>query len=128
MNRIRETEEELGVTFPAVFKIRMSARNGGAVHIDDEYWELYPFLDRTDRRTISRSSQDIRYHTREAMTRIGFPPDGIAIAHDSASDLLFLRRKGADLGQEVWRFDGYSGEVFQVLDDVGELWEPRHSP
>ena len=86
--------------------------------IDDEYWELYPFFDKTDRRTISRSSQDIRYHTRDAMTRIGFPADGIAIAHDSASDLLFLRRKDGALGPEVWRFDGYSGDVYQVLDDA----------
>lgn len=123
MRKIAETEKELGLTFPAVFKLHMSRCNGGAVLIDDEQWVLYPFFDNTDRRTITRSSLDIRYHTREHASRIGYPSDGIAIAHNDAGEVLLLRPNGQHLGPEVWRFEGYSGEVSKFLDDVGELWE-----
>ncbi|GIZ08762.1 SMI1/KNR4 family protein [Flavobacterium sp. UMI-01] len=45
---IAETESELNVKFPSEFKNRMIKSNGGELLISEEF-ELYPFLDKTDR-------------------------------------------------------------------------------
>jgi hypothetical protein len=123
LSTIAGTEAALNVTFPAMFKTRMARSNGDCVSLDDETWFLYPFWDPTDPRTIRRTSQDIKHETREVLqANIGFPADGIAIAHNDAGDRLLLRRRGNVLGNEVWLFRLHGGELHQVLDDVAALW------
>jgi hypothetical protein len=121
---IAETEAELGVSFSASFKLHMSRCNGGEVSIDDEVWWLFPFRDSTDRRTIRRTAEDIRRETQTAQQDgLGFPADGIAIAHNGSGDLLFLRREGDRLQDEVWVFRLHGGELSVALNDVDELWQ-----
>ena len=64
--KIAETEGSMGVTFPASFRQRMSRDNGGELELDDEPWWLIPFRDTTNKKTLSRSCNDIRRETDEA--------------------------------------------------------------
>jgi hypothetical protein len=122
-SRIAETEAALGA-FPAAFKLHMSRSNGGDVQLDGEVWFLFPFRDATNRETIRRSAEDIGRETQHAIEAgVGFPTDGVAIAHNGAGDLLFLRRDGDRLRDEVLLFRLRGGEVVVALEDVAELWE-----
>lgn len=126
--KIAETEAALGVTFPAIFKARMSKQNGGEVYLgdDEDPWFLHPFFDTTDRKTLARSASDIRRETERARTWPGFPADGVVIAHDGSGDQLVLRPSVAgELGRDVWLFQHAGGELAKVLDDVAELWDSR---
>jgi hypothetical protein len=122
--KIAETEAALGVSFPAVFKLYMSRSNGGAIQLDDEDWFLFPLRDSTNRETIRRSAEDICRETQRAIEAgLGFPADGVAIAHNGAGDLLLLRRQGSRLGDEVWLYRLRGAELALALEDVAELWE-----
>ena len=119
---IAETEAAMGVVFPLELKLRMIRSNGGVVELDGEPWWLYPFRDTTNRKTISRTGEDIRRETEYALREIeGFPADGIAIAHNGAGDRLFLRRDGSRMRDEVWMFRG-DGEIHVVREHIEDLW------
>jgi hypothetical protein len=123
LQTIAETETAMGLTFPAIFKAWMSRANGGSVEIDDEAWFLVPFWDPSDKRTIRRTSQDIKYETKEMLAaNVGFPEDGIAIANNGGGDWLILRSRDGIVGREVWEFRLHGGELHLVLDDVADLW------
>jgi hypothetical protein len=121
---IARTETLMGVRFPSTFKLNMSRNNGGYVDLGGESWFLFPFEDLSSRTSIRKTSQNIRLETQAAIEAgLGFPAEGIAIAHNGAGDLLFLRRDGAATGTEVWTFRLRGGEITKTLDDVAELWD-----
>ena len=124
MAMIGVTEAAMGVEFPAVFKMHMSRLNGGQLTLGDESWLLFPFFDTTNKRTIRRTAEDIKRETATAIdSGLGFPPDGIAIAHNEAGDLLFLKHDGRRVGEQVFMFRMHGPEIDLVLETVAELWE-----
>jgi hypothetical protein len=121
---IGKTEESMGVSFPAAFKLKMSQYNGGHVDLSGESWFLLPFEDLSSRSSIRKTAQNIRVETQAAIEAgLGFPVEGVAIAHNGAGDLLFLKRDGAVMSPEVWTFRLRGGEITKTLDDVAELWD-----
>jgi hypothetical protein len=123
--RIAETETALGATLPLDYKMYMSRCNGGSVELDGEAWFLFPLRDSTSRETLRRTAAgDVCRETQAALeAQLGFPSDGVAIAHNGAGDLLFLRREGSRVGNEVWCYCLHGGELSMALDRVSELWE-----
>ena len=88
---IAETEQKLGVLFPPAFRLRMSLNNGGEVSTSEDDWQLHPFFDTSDRKRLSRTSNDIVRETASARECHGFPPEAIAIAANGSGDyLVFL--------------------------------------
>ncbi len=93
---IVETERKLGVSLPDAFRARMSRSNGGELSTDDDDWQLYPFFDTSDRRRLSRTSNDIVRETTSAREWRGFPPGAIAIAANGSGDhLVFIPVPGS---------------------------------
>ena len=93
---IAETERKLGVSFPAAFRARMGRNNGGELSSAEDDWELYPFFDTSDRKRLSRTSNDIVRETASAREWRGFPPEAIAIAANGCGDqLVFLPVPGS---------------------------------
>ena len=56
---ITETEAKLGVRFPASFVVAMTKMNGGAVDVGTDVFWLHPFMDKSDRKRIQRTSNSI---------------------------------------------------------------------
>ena len=125
---VEETEAKLRVRFPAAFVARMLRMNGGTVSVAGESWQLFPFWDRSDRKRVARTSNDIARETMNAREMSWFPPGGVAIASNGAGDhLLFL--PAADdpgtLAPAVYFWDMHGdGQPVAVLDHPFELWEP----
>jgi hypothetical protein len=110
---IAETERKLGVSFPSAFRARMSRKNGGEFSTSNDDWQLYPFFDTSDRKRLSRTSDDIVRETGAARRWRGFPPEVIAIAANGCGDLLvFLPVAGSALLQS---------QPFLWLHETGEL-------
>ena len=93
---IDETERKLGVVFPQSFRKRMSRKNGGELLTTEDAWQLHPFYDATDRKRISRTSNDIVRETASARQWPEFPPEAVAIGSNGAGDVLILLPGVAD--------------------------------
>ena len=101
---IVETERKLGVLFPASFRARMSQNNGGELSTKEDDWQLYPFFDTSDRKRLSRTSNDIVRETASARKSRGFPPEAVAIGANGLGDhLVFLPSREPTI-LEPWPF------------------------
>lgn len=88
---ITQTEQKLGVRFPASFVTAMSRINGGSVEMRIDEFQLFPFLDASDRKRLQRTCGSIDRETASARKGWhGFPPDAVAIGANGGGDLLVL--------------------------------------
>jgi SMI1 / KNR4 family (SUKH-1) len=56
---VSAAEEKLGAALPHSYRQALMASNGGEVAAYDDVWNLYPILDSSDRKRLSRSCNDI---------------------------------------------------------------------
>jgi hypothetical protein len=121
---VNETERKLGVKFPPSFVVRMVNNNGGEVLTPPDAWQLYPFLDTSDRKRLARTCNDIVRETANAKEWPSFPPQAVAIGGNGCGDqLVLLPQPDAPscLGHEVYWWDHETGELRKVADDFDEI-------
>src|SRR3990170_4663917 len=90
---IKQTEEKLGVEFSPSFKTKMMLDNGGELATEEDDWQLFPFFDSSDKKRLSRTSNDIVRETEMSKKWPNFPDDCIAIASNGTGDLLVFKRE-----------------------------------
>jgi len=123
-DEIAKTEKKLGVSFPLGFKARMARNNGGEIEAADDYWQLIPFLDGSDRKRIARTCNDICRETASMRSWRGFPADAFVIAQNGSGDHLILQPSATDskvLGEEIFFWDHETGQVTRIADSIQEL-------
>ena len=120
---IQQAEGKLGVKFPASFRERMMKDNGGEVESPPDAWQLYPFMDSSDKKRLKRTCNDITRETASAKQWYSFPPDAIAIGANGGGDHLVLIPSDdpAVLQDAVFWWDHETGEIHKVADDFREL-------
>jgi hypothetical protein len=122
---ITQTEEKLGTRFPASFVTAMSKMNGGTVRTRIDHFELFPFLDASDRKRIQRTCSSIDRETSAARKACyGFPPDAVAIGANGGGDFLVLMPMSQHpdtLQHSVYWWDHETGEVNLIANDFGDL-------
>ena len=120
---IRDAELRLGVKFPAPFILRMVKNNGGEVRTPMDSWQLHPILDKSDRKRLKRTCNDIEQETTRAREWPSFPGKAISIGSNGNGDRLVLL-PSADaptvLGPVYW-WDHERGVLLFVSDDFGDL-------
>jgi hypothetical protein len=117
-------EIKLKVRFPASFRNRMMQENGGEVHVGEDVWQLYPFLDTSDKKRLARTCNDIARETFSARSCSGFPAEAIAIASNGSGDYLVMLPKAeseSELSSVVSFWDHESCEVCELVSDFSEL-------
>jgi hypothetical protein len=122
---IIETEEELGVSFPALFKEKMTAENGGEAITENDNWNLYPFFDKSDKKRISRTCNHIILETKEAREWDNFPVNAIAIAGNGGGDYLVLipLDNNKKFSEHIYMWHHETGDYEQVAENIKELIE-----
>ena len=121
---VTATERKLGVRFPAPFVNAMCNCNGGGVKIGDDWFELYSFLDQTDRKRLIRTCSSICRETESNRKWEFFPDQLVVIGHNGTGDLLVLVPMEDDptcLQHSVYRYDHETSDVHLVADDFGDL-------
>jgi hypothetical protein len=124
---VKATEAKLRTSFPLGFVARMVTLNGGEVEADGDTWELFPFLDKSDRKRLKRTCNDIVLETGSARAWPGFPPDGVAIAGNGTADRLILVSDPTApdrLQPGVFFWDHETGEMAAVAEDFADLRSP----
>ena len=123
---ISETERKLNVRFPASFVVAMSKVNGGSVDAGIDQFELYPFLDQSDRKRIQRTCSSICRETASNREWDHFPKQLIVIGHNSGGDLLVLAPMDDDattLQHTIYWYSRETSQIEPVAEDFGELGE-----
>lgn len=119
---IQQTEAALGVTFPASYRQKMLGENGGETSSDDDDWQLFPFLDSSDAKRVSRTCNDLIREGKKALSAPGFPPNGIAIGENGVGDYLVLVRKNGDqLSEEVFVWKHEARQLQKIADSFQEF-------
>jgi hypothetical protein len=121
---IQDTEEELGLSFPDIFKQKMVIENGGVFLTEEDEWQLFPFFDRSDNKRISRTNNHIILETKQAKEWNDFPENGVAIGNNGYGDYLVLLTNENDKKQLkdwifLWSHD--TGELKKLADSIKEL-------
>jgi hypothetical protein len=89
---IATAERDLAVRLPREYRDRLISVNGGELSTGGDDWAVFPVLD-SSRPTAGRT-KDIVAETRRARSLQGFPTGAVAIASNTAGDLLVLMPKG----------------------------------
>ena len=119
---IQETEDELNVKFPLKFRQRMIKSNGGELFTDEFEIELYPFLDKSDNKRISRTSNHIALETKKAQEWLGFPNNCIAIGTDGFGNQIVLTHNGdGNLADQIYFWDHETRELEKIADTINDL-------
>ncbi len=98
-DKIVAAETALGRRFPNAHRDRLLIKNGGDVSASDDDWSLYPVRDASDRKRLSRTTNDIVTATVSAREWRGFPSTAVAIAENGSGDLLILQNGSDDIFQ-----------------------------
>jgi hypothetical protein len=64
---IDRAEQKLGILLPPSYITRMERSNGGAVAVSedaDDFWELFPIFDDSDKKRLKRTCNDVVRETR----------------------------------------------------------------
>lgn len=122
---IKETENNLLTKFPDSFRNKMVKQNGGELLINDEDWQLHPFLDKSDNKRISRTCNDIVKATNTAKEWSNFPKNAISIGENGYGDhIIFLQfENNKELDNSVYFWNHETGDSEKIADDFSELLE-----
>ena len=120
---IDEAQLALGVRFPRNLVARLRRSNGGEVTIDGQTWWFHPVWDKSDKKRLTRTSNDIVRETLTARTWPGFPPAAVVIARGLGAERLVLLPEEDDpnqLGEEVHDWDPEN--LKSIASSVMDLW------
>jgi hypothetical protein len=121
---VEELEARLGVRLPPFLASALLRRNGGYVRKAGRDWALFPACDPSDRHTLSKTADDIARETASAREFAALPAGCVAIGRAPDHDWLVLRPlDGGRLGDAVFVWNRYVGELVLLVDHVAELWE-----
>ena len=121
---IIQTEQELGLIFPDIFKNKMTIENGGELMTENGDWQLFPFFDKSEKKRISRTCNHIGLETKQAKESDNFPNNGVAFASNGCGDLLILLTKNEnELSDEIFIWFHETGQIEKVADNINELNE-----
>jgi len=122
---IVEAENELKVKFPISFRNKMKDSNGGEIEIEDDVWNLFPFFfDKSDKKRISRTCNDIIKETKISKEWNGFPDNAVAIGENGCGDkLVFILKteNTQELDKTIYVWQHENNKLIKVADTFNKL-------
>jgi hypothetical protein len=118
---VEKFEAEVGARLPEAFRQCIMRENGGEIETEQDDWFQYPIADESDRKRLSRTSNHILKETMSAREWRGFPPEGIAIAHNGSGDYLVLLQEGSTFLNQVFIWRHESASLSEAAHDFSAL-------
>ena len=111
---IAEAESKLSVKLPPEYRQEMIQENGGEIDTGDETWDLYPIWDKSDKKRLSRTCNDIVRETEVSRSVDYFPAKAVSIGTNGCGDqLVFIPKKlnPKQLDSKVYIWSHETGEL-----------------
>jgi len=118
---IQETEKSLNIKLSTSFKDLMKNNNGGTIITDDDYWEIHPFFDKSDKKRLSRTCNHIFKETEKAKDWSNFPNNAIAIASNGGGDILVFLHENNISSDIIYLWSHESGATTKLADSFDLL-------
>jgi hypothetical protein len=118
---IAETELKLGARFPDSYRQKMMSENGGELETENDDWTLNPILDKSDKKRMMRTCNDVVRETQQAKQWPGFPPNGVSIAQNGSGDHMVFLIKGDTMGPEVCLWSHEEAQLEEISPDFAAL-------
>jgi len=119
---IEQAESELGIRFPDSFRNKMMKQNGGEIEIGEDYFQLYPFYDTSEKKRIKRTCNSIVHETKNERTHYGMPDYLIAIGNNGGGDILVYKiNQNNKLEPNVYWLNHETEELVFAANDFSEL-------
>jgi len=99
--QLEHAEKLLGVRFPEPYRDAMLRRNGGALNVEGEVWELIPIRDDRSEQRLSRTCEDVLGWTDQFRMWRTWPKGAISIAINGVGDALLFLKQNAEIHTEV---------------------------
>ncbi len=115
---IVEAESKLNVKLPQEYRNEMINENGGELLTEDECWDLYPIWDKSDKKRLSRTCNDIVRETESNRSIDYFPSKAVAIGTNGCGDqLVFIPKMFSpkELGSKVYIWSHETGKLGLIL-------------
>lgn len=135
---IAACEAAVGFRLPGWLRERLARENGwtvddalGPTRVDE--WRFLPVLDRGDRKRMTRTAEDIAWHTRRLRAEAAAPEGAVAVARGWDETMrLILLPDPADptrLGDTLWRQHGVAAPQMDLPIDPEALGrKPKPAP
>ncbi|NEV64560.1 SMI1/KNR4 family protein [Thiorhodococcus minor] len=121
---IEKAEGELGAKFPDSFRQKMMRLNGGGVEVGEDYFEIHPFYDTSDKKRIKRTCNSIVHETQMARNHYRLPENLIVIGNNGGGDVLVYKVDGNGfIEPTVYWFDHETEELVFAANEFSELKE-----
>lgn len=98
----------------------MAKANGGSVALADDYVELYPIFDTSDKKRLKRTCNDVVRETHSAREWPAFPEGAVAIGGVDYGWLILLpdSQDSETLASALCFFDRNTGEIETLGEDA----------
>lgn len=116
-----ECEKALGLALPASYRSSMISQNGGEIDCDGDYWKLHPVWDKSDKKRLKRTSNDVARETKIAGSCYGWPVAAVCLAANGTGDALVFLTSDGVCGPAVYRWYHETGETKKIANDFSTL-------
>ncbi len=121
---IESAEGELGAKFPESFRDKMLKLNGGRVEVGEDYFELHPFYDTSDKKRVKRTCNSIVHETKMARAHYRLPDDLVVIGNNGGGDVLVYKiESNGVMANPVYWLNHETDELVFAASEFSELRE-----
>ncbi|MEP5762769.1 MAG: SMI1/KNR4 family protein [Litoreibacter sp.] len=118
---IEDCESKLGFTLPETYRVTMMNDNGGVVVCEGDTWNLHPIWDKSDKKRLKRTANDVARETNEMASWTGWPDDAVCIAYNGTGDVLMFLGGSSSCDPTVHRWNHETGQTRKIASDFLEL-------
>ena len=114
-------ERALGARLPESYRQAMQVANGGEIEAADDYWQLHPIEDTSERRRLSRAANHIVKETNICKGWRGFPQEAVAVANNGTGDALVFLGSNGQFEAAVYAWSHETHSLCKVANDFSEF-------
>lgn len=120
-NYVVDCESAVGVTFPDTYRIAMMNQNGGSIICDHDTWTLHPIWDKSEKKRLKRTANDVVRETKAMASWTGWPNNAVCIAGNGTGDTLIFLAGSNSCEPEVFLWSHETGQTKKMASDFSKL-------
>jgi hypothetical protein len=111
----------MGVKLPDTYRTAMMNQNGGSIICSGETWTLHPIWDKSEKKRLKRTANDVVRETAVMASWTGWPNNAVCIAGNGTGDALIFFSDSNSCVPVVYRWSHETGQTEKMASDFSKL-------